>query len=765
MTRLGPIACVSVGCLLLSCSQSNTPSEITETSTEIVDLIAYGDLADYALDDPDLGPIDIRDHQYFGYGWYLPQGAKRWLGARAGSIDLSLTRVRPLRIRLKLAAPQGPAVPVQQLRLFWNGTALGTAELSQAVQTVELEVPVNAQRIGPNRLEIQPKFWVDELRLRLEGKPRDLSVQLQGLEFLQEEPPLHATPATAAIFENDRIVQGPGSVLTYAFPAMRDARLIGKGRFEGAGNPLLHSSEATVEVYLSDRQGRTRSVWRQTARASDEDQGFDFSLDLSDFSDDYFAISIVHETNDSEASPKVIWERLEVTTRPTRAPPKPAQSEPPHRPNILVVLFDTLRADHTEAYGATNVRTPNILRLSQEGATFQNAYAPSSWTRSSVATLLTAANISYHKTDGEADVFPPDIPYLPEILNRIGYATTGISFNGHITQQWGFARGFDTFHELGMKRPTMLEQLTTPEDYAAYIWQDFLGPATATEAPFFVYLHELDPHAPYEPAPPYDTMYPDAYRGWADIAGRDIHLVRFHLTNLEQADYEHLNAQYRGEISFMDAYLGVMLDKLEASGRLEDTLIVFLSDHGEEFGEHGGIGHGVTLHNEVLKVPFIWYWKGIIRRDATIPDAVGLIDFTPTILDFLSLPIPDAMQGRSLKPLLTGKATGERTRSLYSSLGGTERRFRRGIQRDDWKLIRLTVSGHDSYALYDLSSDPKEFNNLWAREPVIGGALQQELDRALRSDAESSTVTSATIPEELLDPEEVERLKNLGYLQ
>ncbi len=765
MRRRSSIACLALASLLVSCSPSGPPDKSAKAPTEVIDLIAYGDVANHALDDPDLGTLDMRDHKYFGYGWYAPEGTKRWLGARAGSIDISLNRVRPLRLRLQLAPPQGPNVPVQKLKLFWNGTSLGFTTLKNPVQILELAVAEDAQRIGPNRLEILPKFWVDESRLRPQGNPRDQSVQLQGIEFVQDESAPRTAPGPAAIFEDERITQRPGSVLTYAFPASREAHLVGEGRFEEAGGPLAASSQATIQIYLSDRQGQSQSIWQKTLPASGEDQDVKFSLDLSAYSGDYYAVSIAHQANDSEATPNISWELLELRTITTQDSTRRAASETGKRPNILVVLFDTLRADHTEPYGATNVRTPNMLRLSREGTTFQNAYAPCSWTPPSVATLLTGANASYHKTFGESYVFPLDLPYLPEILKQNGYATTGISFNGHITKRWGFGRGFDAFHELGLQRPALLRKHARPEAYAAYIWNEFIEPATTTAAPFFIYLHELDPHGPYEPPPPYDTMYPGPYRGWADIVGRDIRLVRDGLTNLEQADYEHMNAQYRGEISFMDAYLGVILDRLEAAGQLEDTLVIFLSDHGEEFGEHGGIGHGVTLHNEVLKVPFIWSWNRVIRRGAAVPSTVGLIDFSPTILDFLSIPISDAMRGRSLKPLLTGKATGAPTRPLYYFMGDDTSGFARGIQRNDWKLIRQSASGHDSYALYDLSRDPKEFNNLWSREPVIGDALRQELDRTLRMDAETSTVTSTRIQEDALDPQEVERLRDLGYLQ
>ena len=231
---------------------------------------------------------------------------------------------------------------------------------------------------------------------------------------------------------------------------------------------------------------------------------------------------------------------------------------------MLVVLFDTLRADHTEPYGATDVQTPNIARLAREGTTFLNAYSTSSWTRPSVASFFTSTNVSYHRTQTPQDILPSDLPYLPQLLRQNGYRTACISFNEQVASRWGFGRGFDFVYELAGARPELLSEHASAEAYAGHVWDTFIEPnVTEGDRPFFVYLHELDPHAPYEPLPPYDAMYPTAYRGWTDVAGQNIHLTRAHFTHLDNADYQYLNARYRGEVSFMDAYLGVLLERLE----------------------------------------------------------------------------------------------------------------------------------------------------------------------------------------------------------
>ena len=741
-------------------------------SHRTIDLIELESVADKGWDDADRSALDIRDDRYFGFGWYRPgKGAdgtiERWMGARAGSIDFLLNRTRPLRIRLRLSPPRGAAVPTQRLRTYWNGYDLGVAELGDDVQILELRIPKKFQRVGPNRLELLPKIWVDELRLNSAGRTRNISVALREMEFVRPDGKRETAPGPALRLDAGSIVQRPGSVLSYSFPGLEgEAHLTGKGRFTSGVGPNPGQGLASLQLHLTNETGETETVWQRSNRASAGGPEFIFDIDLSDLGSGYFSVSItLHRRGSENVAADVVWETLEIRTESDPPTAKPDEEQAPNRPNILLVLFDTLRADHTEAYGAQNVSTPNIARLSSEGGTFLEAYAPSSWTRSSVATLLSGTNITYHKTLRETSVLSPDVEYLPEILKRHGYRTACISFNGHLRRKWGFGRGFDTLQELGTERPALLRKYPSPEAYAEHIWEEYLRPATEGSAPYFIYLHELDPHGPYEAPPPYNTMYPAPYRGWAEVVGRDIHLVRAHLTRLEQADYEYLNAQYRGEISFMDAYLGTLLERLEMSGQMENTLVVFLSDHGEEFGEHGGVGHAVTLHNEVLKVPYIWMWKGTIQAGVRIQETVGLIDFTPTVLDFLSIPAPEATQGRSLMRLLEGHDAHAQSPPIFFSLGKDGDRSWRGVQIGDWKLIRHAVFGTPHYELFDLATDPKEFANLWGSEAVIGAALRQVLDRQIQSDEGSSPIAPLYLQEEELNPQEVEQLKNLGYLR
>jgi arylsulfatase A-like enzyme len=469
---------------------------------------------------------------------------------------------------------------------------------------------------------------------------------------------------------------------------------------------------------------------------------------------------------------------------------RPVRVEP-RRPNILLVLFDTLRADRTEPYGAKGVATPALARLSSRGVTFLDTHANASWTAPSVASMLSGVYPSVHGITGTGwieslestvSALHEDIAYLPEILEQNGYATAAIVKNPFIHSAFGFGRGFDQVHTLYKQRRAIREEYPTPEGQADAVWDQFISPLAEGEgtSPFFVYLHELDPHHPYDPLPPYDTLYPAPWGGDKELLRtRSFAFVyRRKPQVLAGGGRAYVNSQYNGEVTFMDAYLGRLLERLDASGHSEDTLVVFVSDHGESLTEHQIIGHGLRLYEELLQVPFILSHPTVLPAGLKIETPVELVDLPKTLLELVDIEAPEGMQGRSLVPLIEGRDPDAERATYAQALFGSLYSYD-SVRLGRWKLIRENPLGGSAgkgagkgkepsrksprYELYDLVEDPGELRNLWSKDNPIARDLQARLEARHRDDAPRLEAHRSST--RVMDAEMRENLQALGYLE
>lgn len=461
---------------------------------------------------------------------------------------------------------------------------------------------------------------------------------------------------------------------------------------------------------------------------------------------------------------------------------EPGCGAPPPPEGVVLVVVDTLRADHLSTGGYERGTSPSLAALAREGTTFRRCYAHSSSTRPSVATILTSRFVSAHGvvTQG-ADGLARDVPYLPEILQGHGFRTLAFVTNPQLHPRLGFARGFDSFD-------AMFQRGVDPTDLNAFDLVSGRADAVvarvraAIEAlppgqPFFAYVHLLDPHGPYEPPPGFRERFIDpAYRG--PVTGSLFDFKAYDLFRSDPRQLAQFVGLYDGEIAATDAAIGTLVDWLRSSGRLARTLIVITADHGEEFLEHGDLGHGLTLYEEVVRVPLVLAGPGVPRARAS--DAlVGLIDVTPSILALVGLAAPDgALQGRSLRgawPLLGGD---RRTALLLEGpgVGAVARdgrlvpRVTRAVVTGERKIVSTeNVRGEPAWnalEVFDLRADPSEQKGrairagapLDAADRALVAAYEGEVARAL------ATPGPADPPSAALPPEDLERLRGLGYV-
>ncbi len=415
----------------------------------------------------------------------------------------------------------------------------------------------------------------------------------------------------------------------------------------------------------------------------------------------------------------------------------PRQQQPPAPPTrVVVVVIDTLRADHLPAYGYAKDTAPFLSRLAREGVLFEHAYATSSWTAPSTASLFTSLYPFQHgvvlglratrKLQARAGelrlrTLPESVETLPEMLKQAGYATFGLTQNLNVSAQMGFAQGFDRFRN----QPA--------DDTAEVLHARLLAwkPRIDAQPRSFLYLHYLDPHSPYrERAPLFDPQS----RGLARAV-----------------------SAYDSEIRHVDGYLQ---RAYETFGWERDTLLIVTADHGEEFGEHGSVEHGRTLFGEVLNVPLIMRLPDGRHGGRRVSEPVSLIDVLPTVRACVGRGPAPQDQGRALLDLARGVSV-PRARSLFAHLHRPEPNGHVRSQRAVLEAQRKLIAGLPHGAsLFDLLRDPLDQDDLAAREPDAARVLSRRYD-AFESQAARFLGRERDLA---LTEAAQERLRALGYV-
>jgi choline-sulfatase len=447
----------------------------------------------------------------------------------------------------------------------------------------------------------------------------------------------------------------------------------------------------------------------------------------------------------------------------------------PPRPNILILSVDTLRSDHVSTYGYERKTTPRLDALARLGVVFERAYSHSPKTAPSHMSLMTSLLPEAH---GVRQLSHPDsralasgVPTLAELLRQAGYRTAAITAGGNVSGELGFDRGMHSFqvvHDVELLMRSAGVQL-----------QAMQGVETEHE-PLFLFLHTYEVHDPYMPKVPFREMWSDpSYAGRipasleaptaqsGDALFEQSHRYFWDRVDRDDArDVQRLRDLYDGSIRHVDNEFAKLLGWLRAKEMLAETLIVVLSDHGEEFGDHGGFLH-TRLYREQLHVPLVIVFPAADRgrtAGSRISTPVRLIDVAPTLLDYLQVGAPEHMQGRSLLPLIEGREDPA-DRPILSSYA---REGRIAIQQGEWKLVVEGGSpargGGELRELYDLATDPAEQRNVALGHAAQVDALSRqalELDRRARDFYESLEPGPPTRP----DADTTSELRALGYLE
>lgn len=401
----------------------------------------------------------------------------------------------------------------------------------------------------------------------------------------------------------------------------------------------------------------------------------------------------------------------------------PAELAPSQKPGlILLYVIDTLRADHLHCYGYPGATSPCLDAFARDAVLFRNARAQASWTKPATATLLTGLDPALHHANDFADLLDPSISTLAERLRGLGYQTRAVVTNPFVSQAFGFDQGFETFHYLPLGLSAQVTQKAV----------EGLG-----SGPQFLYLHTLDPHSPYAPPPEFRPDSPRRSMEDEDLLelGRQLQQGRLEPARARERIREVMSF-YDAEIRSNDRSLGDLLAVLKERGLYDQSLIVVVSDHGEEFYEHGGFGHISSLHRELLHIPLLIKFPGQ-RWGGTVAEGNWQqVDVAPTIL--AELGETQTGEGRAFHPKLDEQAR-ERA-AFYSLCAGQEaERFDQGKNRmlvmdgvewRGWSLQRTLASRAEfrqPMELYHLQEDPGEAHNRVYEMPEVRLLLQQLL--------------------------------------
>lgn len=389
------------------------------------------------------------------------------------------------------------------------------------------------------------------------------------------------------------------------------------------------------------------------------------------------------------------------------------------RPDILLITVDTLRAGDVSAHGHEPRTMPFMEELARGGIRFDRAYSTAPWTTPSLVSILTSAYPTRHgvgqgpaiATDGTWEVIPPELPCLPLALQQAGYRTFGLTANFGLPANRGFGRGFDNYRCIGAEDLDVFRTELEP-------WLTEL----AEGEPWFLWLHLFDPHGPYTTREQWlDTFWPTTRQGFARLDNVSPAELRREARTYTGAQMEYVHALYRTEIRDVDEYLREFFETLP---RAAEALVLFSADHGEEFMEHGGVLHGHTLHEELIRIPFIVRFPDRRFAGEIVNDPVSLVDVLPTILSAVGiLPDPEAAGVNLFGP--DGVQVPSSRRIFAELLRGTS--GLRAVIDQRFKFVK-NPNAPDKSVLTDLQDDPGETVNLVQVRPEVAGELERVLD-------------------------------------
>jgi len=559
--------------------------------------------------------------EYFLQGWSFPQENHTWAQGKNCSIafyrydtknDLeveAVCRTIPSRDRRK-----------QLVSVFLNGNSVGSfIPDPMSFQSVRLILPSSFFIVGRNIIEFRSSYTSKPSEI-LSGSrdSRDLSVAFQRIEFKQH----------LSHFVDKGLLQKANSTfITFGRLPAQFELFIQYENLRDTTSSIILTSELNERktISLSPR----KNSYKKTIHLKNEGI-YELRFGTKGRQDSY-----------------AIWSQIEVRIPKRSTDNLSKVKNVPHskKPDILLYVVDALRADHMSCYGFQRRTSPNIDKFSQENALYLNAYSNASWTKPSGASILTGLYPKYHKTMKRDDRLPNEVVTLAEKLQEIGYYTIAFIGNGNLSHVFGLDQGFDLYKEFFGTYPySQHVQSDTINEKVFEFFKEFLS--QEERKPLFMLIWTVDPHDPYTPEESVKSLF-DIHR-YTPIDTYDFRLlgkIRNGYIRPSKSQIEFMKIRYDQEIYFNDKSFGELVNVMKNYGIYDNSVIIFTSDHGEEFFEHGGVAHGLTLYNDQIKIPLVIKMPEIEKK--IHKERVQLFDIYPTILDMLKLKPSYELDGTS----------------------------------------------------------------------------------------------------------------------
>lgn len=654
-------------------------------------------------------------------GWARSaSGPARMLDPRA-SLYLPLAAAGEAEIELRCGLP--PGVGPRRVAVSVNGRRVGIVAFADGTSPIVLPVRASATRTGDNLVTLRDAALGRDKPTSGHEPNSSAGLRCEGFA-------LRAVGASSV--SRAHLESSPGGADRLVFPAGASARFF-----------VPISADATLRISVCEGEVAVRLRGEAGGSVvSILPAGEERTLALNGLRGAFGLVELLGISSRSVVCGAVVAAQAAAVSQPV------AIEGGPRPRNLVLVVIDTLRSDALGAYGNPRGLTPALDALAGNGLVFENTVAQSAWTTPATASILSGLEPTRHGARRLGAPIDAGVPLLAERLQAAGFETVAVITNVNTRAELGFARGFDVFEDLP-------ETALRTGRYAAGAEVVARGMAALPpkgEKPFFLYLHLSEPHAPYAPDPRFATQYADrpVPSALADAADPLAVLIR----DPAQRTAENLGwvrAQYDAEVATVDAVIGRLVEELASHGRLEDTLLVVTSDHGEAFGEHGEVGHGRSLFAEELQVPWILHGPGIgpPRRDTSLARQV---DIFPTLMAAMGQPAPAGIDGRSL---LGGVAAQSRPSFAETSL---HRPAQAGFVLGDRKVIRLRGRSLGTrFEVYDRHTDALEERDVAGEHPYLVGWARQELRVRDASGRSASPVPA--------DETVRTRLQLLGYLE
>ncbi|MEM7435923.1 MAG: sulfatase [Myxococcota bacterium] len=648
--------------------------------------------------------------------------------------------------------------------LHLNSKAVEKVDITRVDWTTyESRIPAELVNPGTNHMLLR---W--EATTPAMGE--DVAAAVDFIQIAPEgaaSPSLEALPRQASLIgqvgSSPALLLTPGTTLSYwMVPPERGEPLLGFTAAPVAGKeaPAADGASARVSPPTVTVTAHVDGEGPKELLSATVDDGIPqpLSATLTGFAGQAIRLD-VSVAEDAESTSRIALVEPAIYVKgeePASPPVKPAK-------NAIVVMVDTLRADHVSAYANTRVKAPALDAFAKGGVVFERFSAVEDWTKPSCATMLTGLYPNTHKTQSDSGKLPASVRMVSQEMKARGITTGAFIANGYVSGKFGFEKGWDAYtNYIRENKRTEAEHVFA--DAMKWIEQKALGAER-----FYAYVHTIDPHVPYDPPESFLKLYEkDPYRG--SIAPRStaqlLESIKKGTFTPTAADKRHIRALYDGEISYHDRWFGDFMDKLDEAGVLEDTVVIVVSDHGEEFWEHGNVGHGHQIHQELIHVPFIMNWRGSLPAGTRVSDNQDHGSLVPTLFDAMGLEPPAYLEGNSLLGIARGEAAPAPAAGFSTHQGEREATW--------CGRYKLLQRGPISTSLFDVDGDPSCQNNLKTSHPIALTAMRAVLGqfqgapnkaRWRSRELERGVAMNVTAEDVEMDATTREQLKALGYFR